>query len=578
VEILRALQAWSQVTNANIGLVSDGAEALGTPGALEGDGRFGDIRIASMPLASTAVATATKFNWSGTTWAGDTLLNSNYPFTIGGQYDLFTIMLHEAGHIFGQDDDAVNTASALYENFIKARTGLGDVDIANVQALYGVRQPDVFDRTYHNESFAAAAAISNDPSQLSFEADITRIGEAEYYKIVTPNFLGLSTTVTVQLKAAGVSLLVPRLELYDAGQNLVASTTASSPLKNDLTITLKNVQPSKTYYIKADSASHDFGIGAYRLDVGYQSLLGSLVSNVTYPVVHIAGQTINSIQNALPLPLAFGPDRTDQRFDYVWRAGLVMPIETDYYKIQSPAASSTTTFVMHALAWEMDPNGLHPVLHVFDSEGRPLALDVLTNSEGMYTVQVRNLAPSTTYYVEVAPLMPWGANNTGKYFLGIKFDSINPPLVMAPLANSTLATAWSADSATLNMKQNSLFHFVLGADNGSTSATSVVDITVYDQKGSAVFSIDATTGQPPTTTVVYLITGAYTVRTRVVSTSGSYLSVRYGLSGRIFSDPIGPYASDATNSSTAPDGSPGGGYTYPGGSASSGSSSPPTYY
>ena len=59
-------------------------------------------------------------------------------------------------------------------------------DIVHVQSLYGVRTPDWFNRTYANNSFGTAAPIGNDPSQLAFEADITQIGEAEYYKITTP--------------------------------------------------------------------------------------------------------------------------------------------------------------------------------------------------------------------------------------------------------------------------------------------------------------------------------------------------------------------------------------------------------
>ena len=46
-EILRAFQTWAVHANINIGLVADGGQALGAPGAVQGDARFGDIRVAA---------------------------------------------------------------------------------------------------------------------------------------------------------------------------------------------------------------------------------------------------------------------------------------------------------------------------------------------------------------------------------------------------------------------------------------------------------------------------------------------------------------------------------------------------
>src|SRR5262249_55525315 len=170
-EILRAFQTWLAYTNVNIGIVTDGGQALGSTGAVQGDARFGDIRIAATPLVNTAVSTASPFSWTGTTWAGDLILNSNDNFGIGGQgqYDLYTIALHEAGHVLGLSDSTLrrDTHSAMYASYIGPRTGLSDEDIAAVQALYGVRQAD---SVQPNGTFATATAIGNDPSHLAFQA------------------------------------------------------------------------------------------------------------------------------------------------------------------------------------------------------------------------------------------------------------------------------------------------------------------------------------------------------------------------------------------------------------------------
>jgi hypothetical protein len=105
-------------------------------------------------------------------------------------------------------------------------------------------------------------------------------------------------------------------------------------------------------------------------------------------------------------------------------------------------------------------------------------------------------------------------------------------------------------------------------------------LAIYDQSGNVVFTIDTPAGQPPSTGVVYLAAGTYTVRTSIKSSSGLFLPVHYWLLGEILSDPIGPYQASSTNSSTSPTSPPsGGGYTYSGSSSTStSSSSPPRNY
>src|SRR5262245_50082025 len=55
-EILRAFQTWAASANINVGLVADGGAALGVAGVVEGDTRFGDIRVAASPIDATEAA------------------------------------------------------------------------------------------------------------------------------------------------------------------------------------------------------------------------------------------------------------------------------------------------------------------------------------------------------------------------------------------------------------------------------------------------------------------------------------------------------------------------------------------
>src|SRR5437868_4444770 len=63
--ILRAAAAWSAATNINVGVVADGGQDLGAPGAAHGDARFGDIRISARPLSGNELAITTPPGYLG---------------------------------------------------------------------------------------------------------------------------------------------------------------------------------------------------------------------------------------------------------------------------------------------------------------------------------------------------------------------------------------------------------------------------------------------------------------------------------------------------------------------------------
>src|SRR5438552_6110915 len=84
-EILRAFQTWAVNANIDIGLVSDGGQAFGGLGAVQGDSRTGDIRVGAAPLSPGVVSNTSPFSWTGTTFSGDVMLNSAMPFAIGNK-------------------------------------------------------------------------------------------------------------------------------------------------------------------------------------------------------------------------------------------------------------------------------------------------------------------------------------------------------------------------------------------------------------------------------------------------------------------------------------------------------------
>src|SRR5439155_6661314 len=139
-EILRAFQTWAANANINIGVVNDGGQDFGVAGAVQGDARFGDIRVGAR-VFDTHIAMNSPFNVLSNTRAGDLLLNSADTFSIGGtdpnSYDLYSSVLQEVGNILGIGDNLDHPDSAMYHYYNGLHTGLSSYDIGNIQALYG---------------------------------------------------------------------------------------------------------------------------------------------------------------------------------------------------------------------------------------------------------------------------------------------------------------------------------------------------------------------------------------------------------------------------------------------------------
>ncbi|HEV8059510.1 MAG TPA: matrixin family metalloprotease [Gemmataceae bacterium] len=570
--ILQAMETWESYANINVGVVADDGLPAGTAGALQGDSRFGDIRVSAVPLANTAVSTAAFFSYAGSTWSGDVQLNSNESFGINGNgnIDLYTIALHELGHSLGLLDTYTDTSSVMYGYYMGPRTGLDSQDIADIQSLYGPRQPNGA-----NTGFSTATPVGNLSSQLAFNGTLNSPSDADYYKITTPLALGL-TSINVQIQTQGYSLLTPTVSIYNASHQLLATQSSSSPLNGNVQVTIKGALPLATYYIEVSHATSAFAVGSYKADVIYKGALlslGGIVSTLDY-VVDLANNTLKSATVLAPLFTT----QTDQRFDSVYRADLSYSTEANYYKIQAPATlTANEGWTMHALVWAADSNMLHPIIHVFDSAGNPLPIQVLDNTNGEYTIQGTGYVPKSVYYVEVQAWTPSGANSIGDYVLAVKFD-VSTPVAYSMMAAATLTAASASSNAVLTMNQNQLYQFSLAADTLQTSEDASVTMSVYDSQGNLVLSLTAVAGRPPVTQLLYLTTGSYTIDYTAQSLSGGPMpDVDFWFQGSDFSEPSGPYyvSPGGTAPTTGPSG-PGNGNTYTSSSPTTGTAQP--YY
>jgi hypothetical protein len=548
-DIVRAFQTWAVQANLNMSVVADSGDPLGTQGLIQGDPRFGDIRVSARPMSAGVVAEGTPFNLTAGTWSGDLVLNSNYQFGSGeDQYDLTTVALHEAGHVFGLDD-SLDTSSVMYESYQGVRTTLGASDISQIQALYGARRPDSYEGATGNNTMATAAylplaaAASNGSVNVVANADITTFGQADYFRVTTPLSVGL---LQVQLQTSRISSLDATVTIYNAAGQVIATAQASDPFQGDLTLTLnQGISALSDYYVEVQGATQDaFGIGSYQLTISALPLVNGLTTSATGTGQTTTTQVANTVSlnhsflTALPVLTTF--NQVDANYDYAYQATITSANQADYYSVQAPSAAvNPATATLSVMVWGTQSGGLIPTATIYNATQNALAPAVLVHEGNFLVLQLANATPGATYYVVVQAANPNGPNNLGAYFLGVDFGQ--KPTNMDNIATGQLLPTQTSQDGWLTMNQAGLFHFALAAQ-----AAGPVDVcmTIYNSAGQAVFVLNTQDGQT-WTDQVYLNAGTYHVQFTLLAVGSNPLPpTTFDLLGMVLGDPIGTQPSD----------------------------------
>jgi hypothetical protein len=538
--VLEAFQSWAVLANINIGLVVDNGAPAGQPGPPEGKIGQGDIRISARPLSASTLAQTVPFDLFGT-WTGNVILNSTDQFGNGsnGTNDLFTAALHEAGHIFGLPD-STDPTSAMYESDVAGRTGPSAADIAALQAIYGARTPDAFEGVKGNDTFGSATnlaflATANNLNSSSggpvSVADISTPTDRDTYKIVST--IGAPFVVTVH--ASGLSLLTPRLTVFDALGQPVATAVTTDPLHNDLTVTVPSAHAGATFYARVESGQPGvFGIGSYRIAAGKADLVRT-ATTVPAPFANTGssgnGQN-DTLAKATLLRSSAVPDNS--QWAALTSATIVSPTRDNYYRFKTDNA--TDPYLL-ASVWGTQPGGLTPRIDVLDQSGNPVPFQILYHDADTDTVQVSNVLPNTWYVIRVSPLDS-STHATGRFVLGLDQHSTAVPL--ATIASGTLQAGQNQDVYSLNVTSGRLFHFDLSG-TGGVAGTVAVKVVIYDSQNRPVYTLLAVSGSASATGNALLGTGKYTVRVIAATRSGAALPrFFYNLRGLVRSHPIGP--------------------------------------
>lgn len=581
-ELLTAFQSWAVLGNINIALTKDGGLPLGTGGARQGDGRFGDIRVGGLPMTGeTLGSTVLPDDTSPGTWAGDVIINTAARYRGKNSRDLFTIALHEAGHALGLDGNA-DPNSVMNDVLTQVFRAPGPSDVAALQALYGTRAPDRWDATATNDSLATATPLDtsggfNGSTPLVVYGDVGA-GDVDYYAI--PALQEYSGPVTIRLQSAGRSLLAPRLSIVDGTGRVIRSIASTSSLGSTLQIRLTSLPPGTNYFVRVEGATSDvFAIGGYALGVTYDRLVKTPAARIGQVIGgpfetlsasemvqlfqdpnheinddHGADDTLLEAQRLTSAP-GFLPDTHYQAL-----GSLALPTDVDSYRVGSPQnLPSGTSAVLTATVWNLDETGAPPPqIQLFDHDQVPVPSQVLANGNGVFTIQAAGLRAGRDYYVQV--LSPDGSG-LGNY--SVTMDYGTQAASLSTFAGGHLTPTAPTQTFNLWVARTQLFTTLLAAQGGP------VAMTVTNSRGVVVATLIAGPGETVGGAGLLLKPGAYKVTFRSLG-DGTTLppDVVYSLVGAAISDPIGPVATDPTATPQYQDPTAPNQYLYPNGTSS----------
>lgn len=543
-EILRALQTWAVETNVNIGLVADGGQPFNSLGFKQGDLRFGDIRIGAYPMAGDVLAVANPYDpFVVNTWVGDVFLNSDYRFDVGGKngaYDLFSVMLHEAGHVLGlgHSDDP---ASPMYEHFHNAQTGLTADDVAFLQQLYGTRRADAYDAQASNDDLATATSLQlDDRGRASIAADLTTLQDVDMYRIAVPNG---AKSIDVDLHAAGISLLAARVSIVDSAGRVVATSAAAGPQNNDVVVNFDGVQAGSKYYVRVEKgADNVFGVGTYELNVGAVAS----TTDVESAVDDAPGTSTLGVDNessplspttlALANLLATTPGYVEH--SYYELAGTLSTVTREHvYRVHSVDIGPAMTNVMTVV---VDAYGASNVqVAVFDDAGQVVPAKVIARHGDELGLQVIGVESNRDYYVRIH-----GDQYPIPTDFELEVDFAQDATHLEQLAVGRLAAGEVQTLRSLNAARSSELHWVLSTSDWSMPQETGLQMTVFDAAGRAVYTLNAADGASRGGDL-FLAAGSYTLR--FARANGDVNTpVNFTLSGMTLSESLGPQLRDTT--------------------------------
>lgn len=557
--VLRAFQTWSAHVSVDFGIVSDTGVPFGVSGQRVDDGRFGDIRIGAIELASdvAAVAISDSAALSGT-WTGDIVFNTQANYQTAE--NIYAVALHEVGHLLGLSHSD-SPLSVMHEHGSFTPMELSPEDIESAIHTNGNRLPDQYESPVANDTLGEATALA--PVERGFGAgsapmmvfaDLHEPSDVDTFQIenrirTRPEHgrpIDYRGPMTIQLQTSEISLLSPSLTLIDKNGRELGLARSSTIGGATLTLHVDSVDPQEEYYIQVAASGSDdaFSIGSYSLVVSYDDLLEVAINDYTDLTTHrdrdLPQERIHHLITRQDDDLSHdqndsfaSADRLVSRreFDfetYFREYGTISEdSSSDFYRFTTSIfhdrAAVLTTFVR-----SLEEGRLIPRVNIYDVRQNLVASRILANGAGELILQAE-LQANSNYFVEVTyadALFP-----EGDYSINLSFE--HEPVQLQNFVTAEIEIGSSLQSQIF-VGETQLFHFALGMENAGDE-DDFVTLQIIDEAGNTVHRLSGRSGELRSSSAVLLKPGVYR---SVFNSFGNSDSATIRLLGLAISDPF----------------------------------------
>ncbi len=300
--ILSAFEAWANFIVMDVLEVPDSGDRFGISGPVQGDPRFGDVRIAAVELSTDVIAISVPHDelMSGT-WTGDVLINTNARFS--NLDELYSVMLHEAGHVFGLEHSTDSDSPMFFHGVSEAVVPALE-DIVELRRRYdlpiwgeGFSQEDWFHSVQggegesHHEEYAGPRPSEPQPSSpsmmgegvqelepstsgrlwFSSEGVLNHRWDVDTYRLSAGSHVSSEYSyLTVTVRATDSRGVWPQVEVLSSGGRMLESQVVANA-DGTYIVQVADVSPEESYLIRV-RAAHDsisFLPGRYDLEARF---------------------------------------------------------------------------------------------------------------------------------------------------------------------------------------------------------------------------------------------------------------------------------------------------------------------
>ncbi len=555
--ILRAYQTWAIHADINIGLQADHDLDFGTPGLSGNDPRFGEFRIGAFPQ-SGVLANSLPFQAVAGTWSGDLFLNSNELYSYDGwidgvhQYDssqptevrdLFSVLLHEVGNTLGIADTTM-TSAVMFGYYRGPKGLLTPDDIAWLQDLYGQRTDpyELSDNGQLELATVVPTPIGFDPSldRISVRGSIASDSDQDHYRI-SP--IAGTASMTLTVKAKGVSLLKPRIEVYDQNGLSLAHGVSVSVFDNDVTVTIANPSTNGDLSVRVASAASDiYSVGDYVLHVDYRSDESRWADPVPGDYNHgietlgenfgLADTEVelnDTLLTALSIAATdgFAPE---SRFE--WVAAVSGASDLDYFKVTAPS-NLPGKLVINLASIGADAPELK--VRLLDSNGATVGATGRLRRDGTWVLEVAQPVAGADYFVQVS-VDPNSVVDVGNYVASAEF--VAESAQMNQFISGSVSTELD-DLFAWTSTETRIYRFDL--TGYGAEANQFVRLTIYDAVSHDVRMVLSTPSGTTRSAFALLPQGDYILRFTAQSRDNSNVAdIGYHLTSDGISDDQDP--------------------------------------